>query len=92
MDTYIRTYMDEEGYVPVSLVCTYQNVSCYGCSYYDILNKLKEVAIKSKYYEMDTENDLLRLKDDWKKVKIFLVHTKTKRQLILLDLFLVLIP
>ena len=71
MDTYIRTYMDEEGYVPVSLVCTYQNVSCYGCSYYDILNKLKEVAIKSKYYEMDTENDLLRLKDDWKKVKSF---------------------
>lgn len=69
IDTYIRTYMDEEGYVPVSLVCAYQNVVCYGCSYYDIVNKLKEVAIKSKFYEMDTENECLRLKNDWKKVR-----------------------
>lgn len=68
MDTYVRAYMDEAGYVPIGLVCNYQNVMCYGCSYYDIVNKLKEVANRSKFYELDTENETIRLKNGWEKV------------------------
>lgn len=68
MDTFVRSYMDEAGYVPISLVCNYYNVACYGCSYYDIVNKLKEVEGKSKYYELDAENETIRLKEGWEKV------------------------
>lgn len=71
MDTYVRAYMDVEGYVPIALVCNYYNVACFGCSYYDILNKLKEVAGRSKFYELDEENETIRLKEGWEKVSTF---------------------
>jgi hypothetical protein len=67
MDTYVRAYMDEAGFVPIALVCNYYNVACYGSTYYDILNKLQEVAAKSKYYEVDIDNETIRLKEGWEK-------------------------
>eukprot|EP00981_Chlorochromonas_danica_P011551 scaffold4102_cov174-Ochromonas_danica.AAC.5 len=45
MDTYVRAYMDEAGYVPIGL----------------------EVANRSKFYELDTENETIRLKNGWEK-------------------------
>jgi RNA:NAD 2'-phosphotransferase (TPT1/KptA family) len=69
MDTYIRTYMDEEGYVPVGLVCTYQNVAYFGCPYEDILQKLIQVAPKSKNFEIDEQNETIRLRNGWEKVR-----------------------
>lgn len=68
MDTYVRGYMDEAGYVPVALACSYYNVACYGCSYYDIVNKLKEVSTRCKFIELDSENETIRLKEGWEKV------------------------
>lgn len=68
MDTYVRAYMDEAGYVPLSLLCGYQNVAQYQCSYNDILNKLKETVGKCKFIEIDEDNETLRLKNGWEKV------------------------
>lgn len=59
--------MDVEGYVPIGLVINYQNVAAFGCSYYDVVNKLKEVAHKCKYYEVDPVNETIRLKEGWEK-------------------------
>ena len=68
MDTYVRSYMDCEGYVPIALVCNYYNVSCFQSSYPDILHKLVEVQGRSKYYELDVVNETIRLKEGWEKV------------------------
>ena len=62
MDTYVRSYMDEAGYVPLSLLCGYQNVAQYQCTYNDILNKMKETVIKCKFIEIDETNETIRLK------------------------------
>jgi hypothetical protein len=72
MDTFIRMYMDEAGYVPISLVCTYQNVAQFQCSYHDILNKLKETVDKCKNIELDPVNELVRLQAVWDKVSHFI--------------------
>jgi hypothetical protein len=71
MDTFIRSYMDEAGYVPVSLVCTYQNVAQFQCSYNDIVLKLKETISKCKNIELDADNETVRLKEGWEKVSFF---------------------
>lgn len=67
MDTFIRSYMDEEGYVPLALVCSYQNVACVGASYYDVLSKLRDAGEGSKL-ELDASNETLRLKSGWEMV------------------------
>lgn len=64
MDTYIRQYMDVEGYVPIALVGNYPNVSCYGVPYDKLVAKLSE----SHILEVDNVNELVRLKSDWEKV------------------------
>lgn len=68
IDTFIRSYMDEAGYVPLSLVVTYQNVASFQCTYNDILKKMKEVVGKCKYIELDSDNETIRLKTGWEKV------------------------
>ncbi len=60
--------MDEAGYVPLSLVVTYQNVASFQCTYNDILKKMKEVVGKCKYIELDSDNETIRLKTGWEKV------------------------
>ncbi len=69
IDTFIRSYMDEEGYVPVMLTMQYQNVASLQCSYYDVLNKLKECVGKTKHLELDAVNECVRLRDGWDKVR-----------------------
>lgn len=68
MDTFVRSYMDEEGYVPIMLVMNYQNVASFGCSYFDVLNKLKETVGKTKFLELDAVNEVVRLREGWEKV------------------------
>ena len=63
MDTFIRAYMDVEGYVPISIVCNYQNVVYFGVPYDNIQLKLKENA----KFDIDLENDVMRLKEGWDK-------------------------
>lgn len=70
MDTYIRSYMDEEGYVPIALVCTYQNVAYFGSSYEDIFHKLIQVEPKAQFYELDQQNETIRPKAGWEKFRM----------------------
>lgn len=66
MDTYIRSYMDEAGYVPVALVCAYPHVAAYGAPYSDIVARLQEACESEKcVIEIDTNNETIRLKSDW---------------------------
>ena len=76
MDTFVRSYMDEDGYVPLALLCNYQNVACYCTSYYDVLKKISELndRVDSKL-EVDATNEKVRLKTGWDVVLIFIYHT-----------------
>lgn len=68
MDTYIRAYMDEAGYVPISLVCGYPHVSYCGAIYSDIVSRLKELG-ESSVIEIDADNETIRLKEGWDMVR-----------------------
>ena len=66
MDTYIRSYMDEAGYVPIALVCGYPHVAAYGAPYSDIVNRLQEASAAENYVvEIDTNNETIRLRQGW---------------------------
>jgi len=58
-DTFLRSYMDEAGYIPIMFICNY--ISSFGANYSDILNILQE----STTLEIDLVNETLRLKENW---------------------------
>lgn len=64
MDTYIRSYMDEAGYVPIALVYTYPNVAAFGALYGDLKYRLKQLG-EDSCVEIDPVNDLIRTKNNW---------------------------
>jgi hypothetical protein len=64
MDTFIRSYMDVEGFVPLALVCGYQNVACFGALIPDIVARLQETVQMSRL-EVDAVNETVRLKEGW---------------------------
>jgi hypothetical protein len=67
MDTFVRSYMDVEGYVPLSLLYQYQNVACVGALYYDVVEKAKNLHPQS-VIEYDATTDTVRVKEGWEKV------------------------
>lgn len=64
MDTYIRSYMDVEGYVPIALVYSYPNVAHYGALYGDLKYRLKQLGPDS-CIDLDPINDLIRTRNNW---------------------------
>mmetsp|Transcript_40259 Transcript_40259/g.41069 ORF Transcript_40259/g.41069 Transcript_40259/m.41069 type:complete len:297 (-) Transcript_40259:328-1218(-) len=58
-DTFLRSYMDEAGYIPIPFICNY--VTIFGANYPDIVNMLRE----SSTLEVDIENETVRLKENW---------------------------
>ena len=72
MDTFIRSYMDVEGFVPIALVSSYQNVACFGALIQDIIARLQETAQMSRL-EVDAVNETVRLKDGWDMVSTALL-------------------
>jgi len=66
MDTYFRSFMDEEGYSPLFFVASYPNVACYGASLADIMTKIR--TKEDSPLEIDQENETIRLKEGWEKV------------------------
>eukprot|EP00598_Pedospumella_elongata_P002247 CAMPEP_0184972052 /NCGR_PEP_ID=MMETSP1098-20130426/4113_1 /TAXON_ID=89044 /ORGANISM="Spumella elongata, Strain CCAP 955/1" /LENGTH=208 /DNA_ID=CAMNT_0027494269 /DNA_START=59 /DNA_END=685 /DNA_ORIENTATION=- len=64
MDTFVRSYMDEAGFVPLPLLCTYQNVAAYGAPYVDVVERLNELTAERKI-EFDPSNETVRLKVGW---------------------------
>lgn len=67
MDTYIRSYMDEAGFVPIALVLGYPNVAGFYAQYYDIVQRLQEIS-ESSLLEVDIANETIRLKEGWEVV------------------------
>lgn len=77
VDTYFRSYMDEEGYVPMALLSSYPNISCYGASIEDLVLKLSQK--EDSILEVDVTNETVRLKEGWEKVQ---THTHAHTHLI----------
>ncbi len=71
MDTYIRAYMDEAGFVPIALVCGYPNVAAFGAYYADIVARIQERILETtspSVIEVDAVNETIRLKVGWEMV------------------------
>lgn len=64
MDTYLRSYMDVEGFVPLALLCGYPNVAACGANYYDVISALQSRA-EANQLEVDLPNETIRLKEKW---------------------------
>lgn len=60
-DTFLRSYMDEAGFVPIAFICNFPEVAYFGAEYQDIIDGLK----KSQLLEVDEENECIRLKENW---------------------------
>ena len=67
MDTYIRSFMDEAGFLPVAVTLNYPNVASVCAVYVDILNRLEESSATS-ILEVDMINETIRLKNGWEMV------------------------
>ncbi len=67
VDTFFRSYMDETGFSPLALVASYPNVAYYGASIYDLMDKIS--SKEDSPLEVDRENETIRLKEGWEKVR-----------------------
>ena len=68
VDTYFRSFMDVEGFVPIAFVANYPNVACYGASITDMMDKLSQSP--NGLIEVDFVNETIRLKHNWEMVKL----------------------
>lgn len=68
MDTYIRSFMDEAGFIPVAVALNYPNVAAVCAVYEDVLHRLQENSTNS-ILEVDLINETIRLKIGWEMVK-----------------------
>lgn len=59
-DTYLRAHLDEEGWVPLALICNFPTVASFAADYGEIIKTLKE---SSMILEWDDENETIRLKE-----------------------------
>lgn len=75
MDTFLRSYMDVEGYVPLAIVCNYQNIACYGIAIADIMNKFEQIG--SSRLEIDPINETIKLKEKWEMVSSTQVYGRS---------------
>ena len=66
-DTFVRAYMDVDGFVPLPLLCTYQNVACYCAPYADVVEKMKALSAESPI-EFNATNETVRIKSGWENV------------------------
>lgn len=76
-DTYLRSFMDEAGFVPLAfLMQAFPGIAASGADYYDLLAALIASASASasaaegeggsrQLLEVDEANDLVRLRDGW---------------------------
>lgn len=69
-DTYFRSFMDEEGFMPLIYLFNYPNVGCIGADYYGVLEALGSHAT----LEVSTENETVRLRSGWDMVISALVY------------------
>lgn len=69
MDTFLRSYMDEAGNVPLSVVCAYPNVVYFNVAPDALLNALRTALSQpTSLLEMDEAVGTIRLKERWEMV------------------------
>ena len=61
-DTFVRSYLDTEGYIPIGFVCNFPDIVAIGAYYEDIIAQLRQ----SERFEIDEENETIRVKG-WEK-------------------------
>lgn len=66
-DTYLRYYMDYEGFVPILLLFQYPEVQCQGATVEGVKKRLLEIPT----FEIDEVNDTMRLRENWEMVSCF---------------------
>jgi hypothetical protein len=66
VDTYFRSYMDEEGFVPMALLTSYPNIACFCTPISELVSKLSQK--EDSILEVDVTNETVRLKEGWEKV------------------------
>lgn len=60
-DTYFRSFMDVEGFMPLIYLFNYPNIGGVGADYNGVLEALKDHAT----LEVDAENETIRLRAGW---------------------------
>jgi len=63
-NVFLRRHMDIEGYLPAAIVFNFPSVARFGLPYDDLLAAVSE---KSDKVDVDSNNDCLRVQDDYKK-------------------------
>jgi hypothetical protein len=80
MDTFLRSYMDEAGYVPLAVVCAYPNVAYFNVPVDALMAALTQACAQADSpLELDLAVGTIKLKNKWEMVRgRFLVyHTVT---------------
>jgi len=65
-DTYLRSFMDEEGFVPLGILYCYQNVVYFCADPAEVLNKISSKG-SSYFLETDRDTVTVRLRSGWEK-------------------------
>ena len=58
---YFRSFMDEEGYIPLVYLFNYPHIGSIGADYYSVLEALSDHQL----LEANPENETIRLKNGW---------------------------
>ena len=61
-DTFVRSYLDSAGFIPIAFVCNFPDVVSIGAFYEDIVAQL----MLSEKFEIDSENETMRI-SGWEK-------------------------
>jgi hypothetical protein len=61
-DTFVRSYFDTAGYIPIAFVCNFPDIVAIGAFYEDIVSQLSA----SEKFEIDAENETMRV-SGWEK-------------------------
>lgn len=70
MDTFLRSYMDEAGYVPLGVVCAYPNVAYFNVPADVLMNALRNsVTQPTCTVELDEAVGTIKLKNRWEMVR-----------------------
>lgn len=63
MDTFIRGYMDEAGFVPLAILYYYPNVASFGIPFQFVLQKI--MGTPTSILEANLANETIKLKEKW---------------------------
>lgn len=62
-DTFVRSYLDSAGFIPIAFVCNFPDIVSIGAFYEDIVSQLR----LSEKFEIDSENETMRVVSGWEK-------------------------